>query len=832
MKYTLDNYSDLTDKIKPFLRQYLEDNGVSIIDKGATPFFSCISPDHDDSDPSAGFVKGSNEEVFHCFSCGVSGNIFNAANFLENKPLWGAGFLKDNLDYLLNKYGIEHEPIELSDDQLSKLKYDRLYQIVADILSSRTGTLVSYEHAKNRGWSESICKALSLGSVNNLDSFIEEVSRLSSIPKDEIISMGIRDPLFGPDFITFTIRDYTGIPAGFVSRYVLFTKGCGKEKYYNTSSKDNPFFSKEELLYCIERARTQNTRRLDIFEGYGSAVTAHQHDYKNCVALGGTAFTDAHIDLIKSLGFTNVNLVLDQDETGTTLMAKYMEKLSGNTGLQITVTHLPLSAEDRAIPGQNDPDYFIRKYGIEEYRKLKPEGLFHHVIRKYQNAMDLDSNPMVAKEMAVKIIPTIINEPNLIERGHMISILSKISGVDKEDIKDEIRRIESTDVRLIRDEIGKRLRSIGNADSLREFLAESLSKIKSSSDTKKDRWLLSVGETVETFDHIFASIESQKEGIHGWKTGFLPLDNMLDGIPKPIKGGNALGFAGYAQHNKSTMLLNLSLNIARHNDDAAVCYWAIDDNRKAIAYRLISMISGVSMKKVRKTVPRSDLEEKAIKDAQELIRDMISTRRISFKDDTYGRSKKKAENWLKETQDATGKHLLLCVDSLHNVHGTDDSETRVKIIGTCAWIKSLCVSLPATVMASIELVKNRSHGEKPTLTQISETAKVEYDFDMLAIIWNAAQGSFLPVDAVSAKWGCPGAWKPLVELDIQKNKIGSGEKGSVFFKFDPDTVGFVGCSSYKDYDPANKVLEIPSANGVSYSFSRDKTSGVPIKPNW
>src|ERR1035437_1296433 len=67
--------------------------------------FCCINPLHDDKNPSCGIVKG-NRELFHCFSCGAVGDIFVAANMLEQKPLKGAGFLAENLFYLVKTVGM------------------------------------------------------------------------------------------------------------------------------------------------------------------------------------------------------------------------------------------------------------------------------------------------------------------------------------------------------------------------------------------------------------------------------------------------------------------------------------------------------------------------------------------------------------------------------------------------------------------------------------------------------------------------------------------------------------------------------------------------------
>lgn len=818
---------ELIQILKPYLKQYLTDMGVKFTMKGTNEFFNCINPDHPDRNPSSSFVNSSNEEQTHCFSCGFNADIFVAANALEGKPLYGLPFVKDNLEYLLTKYGIEHN-IEYSEEVLNSLKIDAIYEEAARLLTSiekSTGNFnhITLEHTQKRGWTPEICKKIGIGTVKDFTKFIEKLSSITKIEVSELMSCGIKDNIFGPEFITITIRDHKSRVRGFVSRFLNWNKASDKPKYCNTSIKDNPNYQKDKLLFCLNIAKNHTNQRLDIFEGYGSAIVAHQNSYCNSVAIGSTAFTEQHMEIIKELGFQHINFVLDQDATGASMMEKYIEKFGGYTGLQVTITNLKLSEEDKKIDGQNDPDYFIRKYGIDAYRKLKPEGIFEHMILKNKEYLDMENNPVFTKNFAKQVIPLIINQPDIIERSLMIGKISELTGIEKDDIRNEIGRLEKTDVRLIKDELSRRIKNVSNPDDLRDLLNKSLDNISDSGATKNDKYLASLGESIEIFDSIFTDMNIQPEGIHGWKTGFMALDNMLDGIPKPVKGGTAIGFASAPQHGKSAIMLNLATKLAINNDDIAVCYWAIDDHRKAIAYRLVSMLSGVAMKKVRNTEKRTPEEDRKIRDAQDQIRYLTSSRKLVFKDDRYGRSKSKAESWLKETQDESGKHILFCVDSLHNVQG-DGAETRVKILSTSVWLKSLCASLPATVMTSIELVKNKTRGEKPTLMSISESGKIEFDFDTLAIVWNEAQGNYLPVEQVQAKWGIPGKYKPVIELDFQKNKAGAGEKGSLFLKYDTDTTGIVDCSSYTEYMSLTKGPSKINSNGVGYTFNTNAST--------
>lgn len=786
-----DIFQEVLDKGKPYLIEYLEEMGVEVSDKGN---FRCIHPEHNDSDPSAFVIPGTEDEAFHCFGCQASGDIYTAAHYLEGKPISGPGFIKENVEYLLTKFGIEHEPIQLTDEQILKLKYDRLHKAVLSSMFEKQGD--DYLHLDlsyaidTRGWTEETCKKLGIGTIKNYEKFIKSISVKTSMDSSTIEEMGITKMLFGPKLLTFSIKNHKSEVVGFSSRLIDWAPGCGEPKYRNTSETKNPFYRKSRVLFGVDLAKKYSALRLDIFEGYGSYVTAFQTNYKNCVALGGTAFTEEHAQLIWDLGFRSINIVMDVDEVGQPLADKYIEKFSGYQGLKVSITRLNLTEEELAVHGQNDPDYFIRTYGIDEYKKQRQMNAFEHMLSKHQHQKGSDE----AAEFATNMVRLLINEENRIERGRMLKTLAAHTGIDREDLEQEVSRIENSEVTTIVDETVRYLKGVShNADQVEDILESSLSRIRDSSSTKEEKYRSSTAETIEVFSTIFEEMNSVKEGIHGFETKFRLLDEKLDGIARPSGGGVAIGIAGAPSHGKSIAMLNIAQRLVEHNDDVNVLYWAIDDNRKTIAYRLVSMLSEVDMKKVRRMWTPSSDEERKIKEAQEWIIEMTNAQRFIVKDDLFGRSKNKCEYWAKSVQDSTGKDLVIVIDSLHNVGTTsgriaNDERTRLKDVST--WLKSICVNLPTTVLCSLELVKNRGD-QKPNLQAISETGKIEFDFDVIAIAWNEIQGKYGKMDEVHAKWGVPGNFKPYIELDIQKNKTSAGEKGRIFYRFDPSIMKFV-----------------------------------------
>jgi len=730
-------------------------------------------------------------------NCQRSGDIYTAAHYLEGKPLYGPGFLTENLSYILDKYEIEHEKIELSEQQILDIKYTKVYNAAVALMFSKNTlgsySFIDFSHARTRGWAEDTAISLGIGTILNFDAFISALAVKTDLSKDQLIDMGIDSKLFGPTKLTFCIKDHKDKVRGFVCRNMDFKKDGDIEKYCNTSEYKNPFYQKDKLLYGLNIASKYTGLRLDIFEGYGSYVTAYQAGYRTCVAMGGTAFTADHAQLLYELGFRHINYVMDVDDTGTRLSKVYIERFSGFQGLKVTITKLPIPTEDiEKDKGNNDADYYIKTYGIDAYRKIKTIGAFEHSLEKIG---DLVKESEEAISFAKETIKLLMNEENRIERGRMIKILSDKTGVSKDDLEAEIYRIQGSQANSIKNKLEKKLKNTNDPDTLEQLLSTSLSELKEGSNTKEDKYLISTAESVEVWSGIFSDMNAQKSGIHGWKTGYQILDDKLDGLAKPNRGGVAIGLAGAPQHAKSAMLLNIVTQaILNNNEDLSVLYWAIDDNRKTIGYRLVAMLSGVHIKKVRNMLPRSPEEDEAIKAAQRLLIKWTEEKKLIIKDDLFGRSKNKAEHWISSFQNESNNQILFCIDSLNNIAGDDGAEMRSKMISSSGWAKSLTTRIPCTVLATMELVKNRTD-EKPNLMSIAESGKLEYDFDAIAVVWNESQGKYGNIQHCNAKWGTEGFWKPVIELDFQKNKCAAGEKGSIFFDFDPSTTRLLNARS-------------------------------------
>src|SRR3990167_7250979 len=107
----IKNYNEIRDQLRPYLTDYLSLQGITNHNN-----FKCINPLHVDSNPSCGVLP--DKTHFHCLSCSITGDIFDACHLIENKPVSGQAFITDNLTYLSGIFNISMEVGEISEQEL------------------------------------------------------------------------------------------------------------------------------------------------------------------------------------------------------------------------------------------------------------------------------------------------------------------------------------------------------------------------------------------------------------------------------------------------------------------------------------------------------------------------------------------------------------------------------------------------------------------------------------------------------------------------------------------------------------------------------------------
>jgi DNA primase len=589
--------------------------------KGRT--FSCINPEHDDRNPSCGLYMGSEgTPMFHCFSCGVSGSIFEAVHFLEGKPLSGRGFLMDTLPYLAQMYGVELPELDACEDDLYEMETYQAYQHAAYII--RHSTLSERVQAKlaEYSWSKDTLATIGIGSVASYDDYLHRMTAGYGHKREFLKEVDLdRKSLFNENNLIYTQKDEHGSPVGFAARDLFYEEKqaqyekraeelkalcAGDEKKlkeelgklfkprkYNNSAESevvdgengrketrpkNRIYKKGTRLFNFDQAK-KATPPLEVFEGQADCVTAFNAGMKNTTAIGSTAFSEDHLDLILNADPPIKHLVftLDADEAGKKGTEKFVklleEKLGGHPGLKVELRLMP--------DGSDDPDRFIRTCGIKAFRELPKEDLFSWRIRQ---AVERGEDAVALANDAVNLI---INETNVLFRREMARKLSRATGQPEDVIWDEVLRRSDVDRALIESEKSSVAnRMINDIKKHPERASALIARAATQMElVEKQRHGYDPVAVVNAIDHTYERADRNENRI-GLYTGFKLFDERMRGVPKFEK---FISVPGKPNHCKSTLMDNLGWRLATLNGhDVLVLFHTADDSLYERHSRIIS----------------------------------------------------------------------------------------------------------------------------------------------------------------------------------------------------------------------------------------------------
>jgi DNA primase catalytic core len=766
----IDDLESLIGRLKPYLRRYLEERGVEINARGA---FRCINPKHPDKNPSCGFVKGTDDTVFNCFSCGAKGDIFNASNLLEDKPLKGQEFITDNVAYIADKYGVDYKTVELTPEELYLRRVYSAYNDAADVISEYQ----PLEYITKRNWPVSLCRELQVGTVRSYADFLDKMAS-RGYEKQFVEESDLNKNIFNEGMLVFTVRDERGRVVGFSARDMAHSKDSKRAKFINTSAKC-PIYNKGVILYGFNVGKLHQPP-LYIFEGYPDYVTAYKHGIKNVCAIGGTALTRDHIGLIKDLGITDIILALDGDDAGQNRIESLLDQyFGGDETIRVRILKLP------AVKEECDPDDFLEKYGVDEFKKLPFLTPFQWRLARF----NYDTRP---EDICDKMIPLIVNDPNEVHREAMAKELAEKTGIRNKTILKQLDKIINaeeaqkdgvvqTKVRQLIDDLKMHK---GDPATLLELAAGELREIHSESMEGSN----SSEEVITFIDQAKKAFEDRKPGLQGWKTGFAALDNGISGIPKEDA---MITFAGDANVGKTGFMFELALRLAKNNDNIMVLFMSIDDSRQQAIARLVALEAGLKIKQVSHPIQHITTKEDAIKleNGWRSIRKLVEENKFSIKDNTHGNTLDFAEGWIRwAKENYPDKEIAFFLDNFHKLGDERSKDERIRFKHASARIHAMKNKLHITAICTMELRKFIGGGtnQRPSLQDISESKQMEYDNNLIGMVYSDMHAKrqdskiFWQEDIEGSL-----VKKPVIEIDIQKNKI-SEFKGILYYKFSPE----------------------------------------------
>jgi DNA primase len=323
-----------------------------------------LCPFHDERSPS--FSVDPTDKLYHCFGCGVAGDVFG---FVMEKQ--GVGFT-EAVEELADRYAVELQR-EQEDPQAEarRQRRQRLQQLLERAAGYYVNTLwesreagKAREYLAGRGLSEAALRDFGVGYAPSAWDKILVAGQRAGFRVEEMHAVGlVQRNQRGGEYdrfrsrIMFPIRDARGRTLGFGGRAMRDDQGA---KYVNTAETD--FFHKSQILYGLDRARAAMARanRAVVVEGYTDVIALHQAGVEGTVAVMGTAITPDQVKALSGI-VGEVVLALDADEAGQAAMVR-VQGVAGERRMRLRVA---------AMPGGVDPaELMVEDKGPERFRAL------------------------------------------------------------------------------------------------------------------------------------------------------------------------------------------------------------------------------------------------------------------------------------------------------------------------------------------------------------------------------------------------------------------------------------------------------------------------------
>ena len=311
--------------------------------------YTGLCPFHEERSPS--FSVHAEEKLYHCFGCGVGGDLFDFVAEVENVDFPAA------VELLAERYGVEitreqedprAEQRRKARNRMSEL-LERAAGFYSAFLQDAPEAKKAREYLESRGLGTEVLSKFGVGYAPGAwDTLILRGQR-AGFKVEELAATGLaqkgRNGGMYDRFrkrITFPIRDARGRAVGFGARAMSPDQ---KPKYLN--SAENELFHKSEILYGIDQARPAMAKagRALVVEGYTDVLALHQAGLTETVGIMGTAITEQQIAQLSATVDTVV-LALDADAAGRKAMLRAQEVAAGRK-LTIRVVAMP-AGEDPA----------------------------------------------------------------------------------------------------------------------------------------------------------------------------------------------------------------------------------------------------------------------------------------------------------------------------------------------------------------------------------------------------------------------------------------------------------------------------------------------------
>ena len=421
--------------------------------------FKAVCPFHSEKTPS--FVVSPAKGIWHCFGCGLGGDIFEFVKLSENVEF------ADALKILADRAGVELRKQSPEESQREQKKTD-LYEIndsaaryYQKVLWESDAAKEALGYLRKRGLTDRTIQNWRLGFAPDDFHYLENFLA-KKYPKDDVVLAGLivkKDnsrEYFDRfrDRIMFPILNIHGQVVGFTGRLLHEKEGAGK--YIN--SPETPIYNKSRELYGLHAAKNtiRKENRCILMEGNMDVISSHQAGFTQAVASSGTALTQDQFAVLKRFCESLV-FAFDTDSAGSNATKRALE-IALNLGFNVKIVEMK---------GAKDPDELIKK-GIGLWQKAVESAPNFVEFFFAKTFAEMDPNSVDGKrEIAKQLAPLIYRISEPVTRAHFVRKLALGINVAEAAIWDIISRLA-----LPKPSSGSKDRDLGVKKSRKEILED------------------------------------------------------------------------------------------------------------------------------------------------------------------------------------------------------------------------------------------------------------------------------------------------------------------------------------------------------------------------
>src|SRR5262250_255552 len=400
--------------------------------KKAGQNFVGLCPFHQEKTPS--FAVHPVKQIYHCFGCGVGGDVFKFVMELEKCEF------PEAIRTVAEKCGIpiprrrESSPEERRENQQRAALIEMHREAAAFFVRHLNGTAegkAAAAYLEDRGLNREAIARFGMGfAPSSGEALVRQLKQKYPDKLLDVSGLVSRDQS-GRLYdrfrrrIMFPISNESGKVIAFGGRAM----GDDMPKYMN--SPETAIYSKSNVLYHLDRAK-ESLRQSDfaiLVEGYMDAISVARAGIANVVASCGTSLAESQIKLLSR--FTRRIVVnYDPDTAGQAATERSL-------GLLL---EKEFDVRVLALPGTADPDKFLREQGVDAYRKFlaqAPPYLDYLIDR----ARKMDRTTAEGKLAAVNfLMPYVQKLPNRLLRSEWATRIASELRVDEPVLRESLRR--------------------------------------------------------------------------------------------------------------------------------------------------------------------------------------------------------------------------------------------------------------------------------------------------------------------------------------------------------------------------------------------------------